>query len=138
MNRADLQQLSDLRFREAQALLAAGLADGAYYLAGYAIECALKACIARRTREHDFPDKKLVGDSYTHDLEKLFRLAELNNDWDVELSANPSQVTNWTLIRSWSEESRYERRRSLQETLDLLNAIEDQTGGLLPWLRQRW
>jgi HEPN domain-containing protein len=68
MNRADFQQLSELRLREAQALLAAGLPDGAYYLAGYAVECALKACIAKRTREHDFADKKLVNDSHTHDL----------------------------------------------------------------------
>lgn len=138
MNRADLQQLSELRLREAQALLAAGLADGAYYLAGYAVECALKACIAKRTREHDFPDKKLVDDSYTHNLKELFRLAELKSDWDTELSFNPAQKTNWTVVQNWSEASRYERRRSVQETIDLLNAIEDQTGGLLPWLRQRW
>jgi HEPN domain-containing protein len=137
-NRTDLQQLSELRLREAQALLAVGLADGAYYLAGYAIECALKACIAKRTREHDFPDKKLVGDSYTHDLKRLFRLAELEGDFDVEMSLNPAQETNWTIVLSWSEDSRYERRRSVLETIDLLNAIEDETRGLLPWLRQRW
>ena len=57
MNRLDLQQLSDLRIGEAKALLAQGFPEGAYYLAGYSVECALKACIARRTREHDFPDK---------------------------------------------------------------------------------
>jgi HEPN domain-containing protein len=30
-------------------LLEAGLYAGAYYLAGYAVECALKACIAKKT-----------------------------------------------------------------------------------------
>lgn len=138
MNRADLQQLAELRLREAQALLVAGLADGAYYLAGYAVECALKACIAKRTREHDFPDKKLVDDSYTHNLKELFRLAELKSDWDAELSVNPAQKTNWTVVQSWSEASRYERRRTPQETIDLLNAIEDSTGGVLPWIRLHW
>jgi HEPN domain-containing protein len=75
MNRADFQQLAELRLREAQALLAAGLPDGAYYLAGYSVECALKACISKRTQLHDFPDKKLVNDSHTHNLKELLRLA---------------------------------------------------------------
>ena len=46
-------------------------ADGAYYLAGYAIECALKACIAKATRRYDFPDRKKVDASHTHDLREL-------------------------------------------------------------------
>jgi hypothetical protein len=77
MNRQQLQKLSELRLREARALFAAGLPDGAYYLAGYAVECALKACIAKRTREHDFPDKKLTNESYTHSLVDLMRTAQL-------------------------------------------------------------
>ena len=47
MNRLEFQQLAEVRVREAEALLAVGLWDGAYYLAGYAVECALKACILR-------------------------------------------------------------------------------------------
>ena len=39
MNRADLKQLAQLRLREAKALLDGGHAPGAYYLAGYAVEC---------------------------------------------------------------------------------------------------
>jgi HEPN domain-containing protein len=45
MNRFDSQKLASLRLREAKALLAAGFPEGAYYLAGYAVECALKACL---------------------------------------------------------------------------------------------
>src|SRR5262249_10273775 len=56
MTRADLQQLSRLRRREARVLLDAGHSAGAYYLVGYAVECALKACIARSTRRYDFPE----------------------------------------------------------------------------------
>jgi hypothetical protein len=47
MDRKDLQSLSRWRLLEARALLRAGLPNGAYYLAGYSIECALKACIAK-------------------------------------------------------------------------------------------
>ncbi len=43
MDRKDLQDLSKVRLKEATALLKAGLFGGAYYLAGYAVECALKS-----------------------------------------------------------------------------------------------
>jgi hypothetical protein len=56
MNRADLQALADLRVKEATILLDANCFEGAYYLLGYAIECALKACIAKQIKQHDFPD----------------------------------------------------------------------------------
>lgn len=50
MFRKDFQDLAMVRVREAEMLLAAGLFDGAYYLAGLAVECALKACIAKATQ----------------------------------------------------------------------------------------
>jgi hypothetical protein len=137
MNRIDFQEIADLRLRESKALLADGFPEGAYYLAGYAVECALKSCIARRTREHDFPDKKLVNDSHTHDLAKLLQLAELKIDLEAAMQDNPAMQSNWGALQNWSETSRYERRNA-QEAADLLQAIEDQTGGLLPWIMLRW
>lgn len=56
MNRSDIQILADIRVGEAKALLDLGHWPGAYYLAGYAVECALKACIAKLTKADDFPD----------------------------------------------------------------------------------
>jgi HEPN domain-containing protein len=53
MNRADLQSLSNLRLADARALLSAGRFAAAYYLAGYAVECALKACIARAVQRNN-------------------------------------------------------------------------------------
>jgi len=50
VDRKDLQTLSTIRLKEATALLKAGLFDGSYYLAGYSVECALKACIAPGTQ----------------------------------------------------------------------------------------
>ena len=47
LSRKELQALSGIRLREARALARLGMNDGAYYLAGYAVECALKACIAK-------------------------------------------------------------------------------------------
>ena len=51
--------------------------EGTYYLAGYAVECALKACIAKETKRHEFPDRRKVDASHTHDLRELVRLAKL-------------------------------------------------------------
>ena len=51
LNRDNLQRVSDLRAEEARLLLDNGHYPGAYYLLGYAVECALKACIAKQVRE---------------------------------------------------------------------------------------
>ena len=137
MNRTNFQNLSELRLRESQALLHLGLPEGAYYLAGYAVECALKACIAKRTQQHDFPAKKLANDSHTHDLAKLLDLAKLKGELDAEFPSNSQLEAQWEIILRWSEESRYQRQMPHQAQ-DLLNAIENETGGLLPWIRARW
>jgi hypothetical protein len=137
MNRNDFQEIADLRLRESKALLVAGFPGGAYYLAGYVVECALKSCIAKRTREHDFPDKKLVNDSHSHDLTKLLQLAELKIDLDAAMQANSAMQSSWNAIQDWSETSRYEMKNA-QEAAELLQAIEDQAGGLLPWIKLRW
>jgi HEPN domain-containing protein len=137
MNRVDFQEIAELRLRESRALLNLGFPEGAYYLAGYAVECALKACIAKRTRVHDFPEKKLVNDSHTHDLSKLLQLAELKVDLETAMQGNPAMKSSWDAIQDGSETSRYDRRNA-QEASDLLQAVEDQAGGLLPWIRLRW
>jgi hypothetical protein len=41
MNRTTFQRISEIRRREALVLLTAGEYPGAYYLVGYAVECAL-------------------------------------------------------------------------------------------------
>ena len=137
MNRTDFQAISTMRLLESKALLAAGFPQGAYYLAGYAVECALKACIAKKTQQHDFPQRKLANDSHTHDLEKLLSLADVNDVWEVSIRTNASLKSNWIIIQDWSETSRYESKTP-HEAEELLRAIEDETGGLLQWVRQRW
>ena len=108
MNRADFQQLAELRLKEAKALFAADFPDGAYYLAGYAIESGLKACIAKRTQQYDFPDKKLVNDSHSHDLGKLLDLAGLSDLLKNDVASNVELKLDWETVRDWSEQSRYE------------------------------
>jgi hypothetical protein len=43
-----------------------------YYLAGYPVEFALKACIAKSTERHDFPDKRRANQSHNGWTTRLF------------------------------------------------------------------
>ncbi|MEG4628978.1 HEPN domain-containing protein [Microcoleus sp. AR_TQ3_B6] len=131
MNRRDLQNLALTRLKEVEVLLKNRQYSGAYYLSGYVIECALKACIAKQTQKFDFPDKKTVMDSYTHDLEKLVKvqLKSLLNDPDFSL--------RWSMVKDWSEESRYQKHNR-QEALDIYSAITAPNHGVLQWLQQHW
>jgi hypothetical protein len=100
MNRADFQRLSDLRLQESKALLAAGLPEGAYYLAGYSVECALKACVAKRTNQFDFPpDRKQIEDIYTHDLSRLVIAAGLSAELKNLMDGDPPSVLDWNTIK---------------------------------------
>ena len=136
MNRSDFQQLAEVRIDEAGVLLAVGKWDGAYYLAGYAAECALKACVAKLAKADEFPPRD-VKDYYTHDLNKLVKTADLDVARDTTASAKPRFKTFWTLIAKWSEQSRYERR-SQADAQALYDAIADPTDGVLQWLRGIW
>ena len=73
MNRDDLRQLARIRLKDARALLNIRNYDGAYYLSGYVVECGLKACIAKKTRRYDFPDKDVVNKRKPIDSIQLLR-----------------------------------------------------------------
>lgn len=137
LNRATLQQLARVRLREARTLLDRGYYDGAYYLAGYAVECGLKACIARKTRRYDFPDKRVVNDSYTHALGKLVRVAGLELELERQSRRARTFEQNWAVVKDWTEESRYQTidRRKAR---DLYSAITSRQHGVMRWLRQHW
>jgi hypothetical protein len=138
MNRADLQQLANLRIAEAKALLAAGFPAGAYYLAGYAIECALKACIARAVQQYDFPDKERVIESYQHHLVRLLKPAGLENELKDELCKSKAFNENWAIVKDWKETTRYSSSITISIASSLITAIDDPKDGVLPWLVQRW
>jgi HEPN domain-containing protein len=138
MDRFDLQRLTNIRLREARALLWSGNYCGAYYLAGYAIECALKACIARETKEFEFPDKKRANEAFEHSPEKLIKTAKLDGQLNRQLNAEPNFVQYWQLIKAWSVESRYETTITQAEARDLITAVEDPVHGVLAWLQKYW
>ena len=137
MNRNDFRRLSEIRKRDASALLSNRQYSGAYYLVGYAAECALKACIAKSVRRYDFPDRQRVINSYTHDLNKLVGVAGLQALLEVKAANDPEFRDNWSVAKDWNEERRYERI-SRRRALDLCDAIMDDEHGVLVWLQQYW
>ena len=137
MNRAQLQQLAEERVKDAEALINAGQWSGAYYLTGYAVECALKACIAKLTNLHDFPDKELAMRSFTHHIETLVEVAGLRSFRDADTGANKSRYANWLAVKDWNERSRYQQW-SEPEARRLFIAVSDPADGVLPWIKNHW
>ena len=138
MNRTELQNLSRQRRKEANALLKRELYPGAYYLIGYAVECALKACIAKQTARHDFPDKTLATKVYTHNIDQLVGLAGLDLGLKTEMKENRKLQTNWLIVKDWSEASRYESRITRVQAEDMYTACVARKHGFLSWVTRRW
>lgn len=105
MNRDPLQQLTRERIVDAQALLDGGRWSSAYYTAGYAVECALKACFLTRIpiTRWVFQDKVRIDDCRVHDFGTLDNLAgltvELNNHAAITAAAGRPFGNNWKLVQ---------------------------------------
>ena len=138
MNRNDLRILAGIRLNEARKLLSEGFPHGAYYLAGFAVECGLKACIAKKARRYDFPDKDLTSKSYSHNFEQLVAVAGLEQVLKTELHANPAFEVNWAIVLGWKVDSRYNTLLTDPEARDLVQAITARTDGVMHWIRSQW
>jgi HEPN domain-containing protein len=135
ISKTELQSLSMLRLEEAKLLFQNGKYSGAYYLAGYSIEFALKACIASNFRSGFIPDKSFVNELYTHNLDKLIGLAGLREELTKETKANSIFAGYWGVVKDWSEQVRYSISDVVTATA-LLSAISDPNNGVLRWLKK--
>jgi hypothetical protein len=138
VTRADFQHLAEQRLVEAKALLDQGMWDGAYYLGGYAVELALKACIIKILLATDaFPDRKFSESCYTHAIEPLVVLAQLDGARKIATDADPDLLKNWQAARDWSEQKRYHRILKTEAEI-LYTAIADPLHGVLSWIKTQW
>jgi hypothetical protein len=138
MNKFDLEKLVEIRVAEAQVLLASNNFHGAYYLAGYALECAFKACIAKQVKEYDFPSKQLANASHTHKLSELLGTAGLKQKLNQKEKEDQEFSLNWAVAKDWSEVSRYDCTIEQTRATDLFNAVTDNESGILAWLKTYW
>jgi hypothetical protein len=140
MTRADWQQIAEERAKDAQALIAVSQWSGAYYLAGYAVECGLKSCVLLRLAgapELIFLERRFSEKCWTHNLEDLVELADLAAVRAVAVAGNPALEANWQTVKDWSEQDRY-RMKTEAQARRLVAAVTDIGNGVLPWIKGRW
>lgn len=138
MTKTDLEQLVEIRLKEAQALLSLDNFHGAYYLAGYSLECALKVCIAKQVNQYDFPNKQLATKSHTHKLSDLVGVAGLKQKLTEREQKDEAFTLNWAVAKDWSEKSRYDCNINEPKARDFLDAITNDESGVLAWLKMYW
>ena len=135
--RADLKAMAEAKLSDAILLLENDRFSNAYYLAGYSVEFALKACISRQILAETIPDRKWINDIYSHQFEKLIGLAGLSSALKDKQETDQVFAANWLTVREWTEGSRYEMIDRYSCGL-MIEAIRDEPNGVLTWLRQHW
>ena len=137
LTKRDLEQLAQIRHDDALLLFQQNRCSTAYYIAGYAVELGLKACIARLIQPNVIPEKAFINAIYVHKLDSLLSVAGLKSDFDVAVNADPKLAAYWAIASNWSEESRYKLWEPF-ETASLLTAICDPTSGVFKWVKEHW
>jgi HEPN domain-containing protein len=142
VNQLDFQTLTSDRTHDAQALLSAGRWSGAYYVLGYAVECALKACIlARLTKDagiiFEEGQRRFSENCWTHDLERLVESAGLRDEREAAFAANERLARNWLFVKDWKEATRYQHK-SQSEAKELFDAVTNSPDGVLLWIKTHW
>jgi HEPN domain-containing protein len=135
--KAELEALAQEKLDDAAALIADSRWSSGYYLAGYAVELALKACIAKVFKADTIPDKDLVNATYSHNFRSLVGTAGLGADLRNTEQADANFAANWGVVNSWSPNARY-ARATQQQAEELLRAISDQGDGVFAWIKAFW
>jgi len=140
VNRGDFQELAELHLQHGEALLDAKLYSGAYYMCGYAVECALKACICKNTAQFDFypHPRKVVENAWSHDFTKLVGVAGLQDQFRLARNTDAVLHVNWNEIDGWSEDSRHESKKGSQAAENLITAVSDPDHGVLACIKRYW
>jgi HEPN domain-containing protein len=140
VTRLEWQQLAERWLVDAKHLLDNHRWSAAYYVAGYALECGLKACVLVRvaaTPEVILEDKKFSEKCWTHTILDLVKMAGLETTRATDAAANPRLARNWQVVKDWSEKARYQTT-SHQKAKKLHDAITDHTNGVMQWIRAHW
>ena len=96
--------LADTKLLEADCLLGAGLVDGAFYLAGYAIELLLKARVCKTLGIDDFfifnksPKKELYKPFKVHNFEELFLLSGIYTEFMAAIKEDKTFMKAWSNV----------------------------------------
>jgi HEPN domain-containing protein len=140
VNRHEWRQLADRWLEDAKTLLDNNRWPAAYYLAGYAVEFGLKACVLARvglTPEVIFEEQDFQKKVWTHSLEELVKRANLEKKRQDDANANPDLGDNWQVVKDWKADARYgDASEALAKKL--YAAIADKPNGVMQWIRDHW
>ncbi len=105
--RAELKRIAKERLVDAETLFEAGRFDGATYLCGYVMEIVLKLRVCKTLKWEDFPEKRKdfegLASFKTHDFDSLLHLS------GVEDKVKQSYLSEWSTVKTWNPEIRYNR-----------------------------
>ena len=132
-----LQRLALTKLTDAELLLQHQRYSNAYYLGGYAAEIGLKAALTRQFSKETLPDRRFVNDAYTHKLTDLVRLAGLQAELRRAIDTDATCASNWSIIASWDEASRYESIDSFTAS-GFMSALTEPSAGVFQWLKKHW
>jgi len=76
-----------------------------------------------------------VDKVYSHRLETLLELAELQEQLKDDMNGDRALAQNWFIVKQWNESKRY--IASGLKGKDLFEAIAG-ANGVLAWIKQRW
>jgi hypothetical protein len=134
--RRELQRLSCLRLREAEALFAVELYEGCAYLCGYVVELGLKAAICATLGIDEYPETQFRGAFKTHEFDELKLLAGM----DDSFATDPKLLFNWSVTSEWTPERRYDSQGTYNaaSALEILDAVRQYPNGVLACISSRW
>lgn len=131
-----LIKLAEEKLADAKLLLSNDRLGNAYYLAGYAVELLLKAAISARFQANTIPDPSWLKDVFNHNLEKLAKVALLDDDLKRSSDIDDEFKGRWDIVLEWKETSRY-YLHSRRDAEALIAAIDDSRHGVFQWLRAK-
>jgi hypothetical protein len=135
--RSDLRANAQAKIDDAIILLMNNRFSNAYYLAGYAVEIGLKACIAAQISAETIPDKAFIKGIMNHQYRVLVGLAGLAGSLKDEEDKDQLFATNWALASQWEPDARYEAIDPMSAQL-LVDAIATPNSGVLQWIKTHW
>ena len=140
----ELKSLADERISEAEILSGNAKHEGVFYLAGYAIEFALKAVTCKRLgveiydKEVDNAAKglsqKALNAFMTHNLTDLLTLSGLKVKFELDKATNSGLTKAWSELSRWNEQRRYDSGCSEVVANNFLRS----SNTLLTWIKQHW
>lgn len=133
----DLKAIALSKCEDAVLLLNHDRFASAYYLAGYAVEIGLKACIALLFRAEHFPDRRLVNIVHTHHLGELVLHAGLEGILKEKKQTCREFANHWDRVCKWTPDSRY-TPVDANTARAMVNAVSNPQTGVLSWIREYW